>query len=165
MPPSYATDKPADTKRCRSRGIWASFDDTADMILSIDGALAHRLSGIRVSLFCPTIAIPGRPCCLVDEPIGLAFRVARDAAKTFLHFAAHVPGGTGYPVFVHRSVLSWSDFVSRQAAMKRFIRNEKSSGIAVGFARAEKQTATEGGWSCSSRTERLDSLGSCLSGV
>jgi hypothetical protein len=63
----------------------------------------------------------GRPCRLVDEPIGLAFRVTRDAAKTFLHFAAHVPGGTGYTIFIHRSVLAgviWSDFVSLQAAMK-----------------------------------------------
>jgi hypothetical protein len=82
----------------------------------------------------------------------LAFRVTRDAANTFLHFAAHVPGGTGYTIFIHRSVLA--DFVSLQAAMKRFVRNEKRSGIAVVATRAEKQTATEGGWSCSSPTER-----------
>jgi hypothetical protein len=71
--------------------------------------------------FALTIEILGRPCRLVDEPIGLAFRVTRDAAKTFLHFAAHVPGGTGYTIFIHRSVLAgviWSDFVSLQAAMK-----------------------------------------------
>jgi hypothetical protein len=35
--------------------------------------------------------------------------------------------------------------------MKRYVRNEKRSGIAVVATRAEKQTATEGGWSCSSR--------------
>jgi hypothetical protein len=85
-PPSHATDKPADTKRCESRGVWTLFDETADIVLSIDGALAHHLGGIRGRLFCLAIEILGRPCCLVDEPIGLAFRVARDAANTFLHF-------------------------------------------------------------------------------
>jgi hypothetical protein len=39
------------TKRCESRGIWTSFDDTADMILGV-GAVAHHLGGIRGSLFC-----------------------------------------------------------------------------------------------------------------
>ena len=45
-------------------------DDTADMILGIDGALAHHPGGIRDSLFCLTIEILGRPCCPVAEPIG-----------------------------------------------------------------------------------------------
>jgi hypothetical protein len=105
-PPARATDQPADAKRCESRGIWTSFDDTADVILNVDGALAHHLGGIRGSLFCLTIEILGRPCCLVDEPIGLALDVARAAAKTFLHFPAHVPGGARYTIFVHRSVLA-----------------------------------------------------------
>jgi hypothetical protein len=30
----------------------------------------------------------------------------RDAANTFLHFAAHVPGGISYTIFIHRSVLA-----------------------------------------------------------
>jgi hypothetical protein len=104
-----------------------------------------RTRGIRGRLFCLAIEILGRPRCLVDEPIGLAFRVTRDAANTFLHFAAHVPGGTGYTIFIHRSVLSWSDFASLQATMKRFVRNENRSGITVVAPRAEQQTATEGG--------------------
>jgi uncharacterized membrane protein len=40
------------------------------MILGIDGALAHHPGGIRDSLFCLTIEILGRPCCLVAEPGG-----------------------------------------------------------------------------------------------
>jgi hypothetical protein len=40
------------------------------------------------------------------QPIGLALGVARDAAKAFLQFAAHVPGGTGCAIFVHRSALA-----------------------------------------------------------
>jgi hypothetical protein len=76
LPPSHATDKPAETKRCESRGVWTLFDDTADIVLSVDGALAHHLGSIRGSLFCLAVEILGRPGCLVDEPIGLAFRVA-----------------------------------------------------------------------------------------
>ena len=40
------------------------------------------------------------------EQSSLSILGVRDAAKTFLHFAAHVPGGSGYTIFVRRSVLA-----------------------------------------------------------
>jgi hypothetical protein len=76
------------------------------LFFAASGPWAWQRRMVGAYLFCLTIEILDRPCRLVDEPIGLAFRVTRDAAKTFLHFAAHVPGGTGYTIFIHRSVLA-----------------------------------------------------------
>jgi hypothetical protein len=38
---------------------------------------------------------------LIHEPFGLHFSVARDATKTFLHFAAYISGGSRYAIFIH----------------------------------------------------------------
>jgi hypothetical protein len=43
---SHATNKPADTKRNKCRGVGAFLDSMADIILSIHGALTDRLGGI-----------------------------------------------------------------------------------------------------------------------
>ena len=72
------------------------------MILGVDGALAHRLGGIRVSLFCLTIAILGRPCCLVDQPIGLVLASPMKRPKP-LYLGFHlIEGETVMPMLLAR---------------------------------------------------------------
>jgi hypothetical protein len=81
-------------------------DDMADIVFGVHGALPYHLGGIRRGVLCVTVKILGGSRRLVDEPVRLALGVAGHAAETFLHFAAHVPGGTRDTIFVHWNVLA-----------------------------------------------------------
>src|SRR5271166_3421518 len=86
----HATDQPADTKRCKGRGVRALLNGVPDIILGVHGALTHHFGSPRDILFRLAIEVLGRSCRLIDNPFDLGLRIAGDTAKTFLRFAAEI---------------------------------------------------------------------------